>query len=174
MHIIERRTYARLSRSRVSLTGGRIMGSGLGTSKCGLVAESRMNCEYCKIEHTGVYGSGRFCSERCAKVFATKMKRKEINRKLHDQLKGLRVSIATLHKVLRKLGFCCSFCGWCEYNSQIHHIRGRNIENPDSLDNLAYLCPNCHKLADVGIIPTEWLTSLLIYFPDDWEDRYYS
>ena len=36
------------------------------------------NCENCKNEHDGSYGSGRFCSIKCSRGFSTKEKRKEI------------------------------------------------------------------------------------------------
>lgn len=36
-----------------------------------------MICENCCKEHSGDFGSGRFCSKRCAKSFSTK----NINRK---------------------------------------------------------------------------------------------
>jgi hypothetical protein len=39
-------------------------------------------CENCGKEHTGTYGSGRFCSSKCARGFSTKAKRKEINERL--------------------------------------------------------------------------------------------
>ncbi len=41
-----------------------------------------MICENCNIEHDGSYGSGRFCSSKCARGFSTKTKRKEINEKV--------------------------------------------------------------------------------------------
>ena len=41
-----------------------------------------MICENCKKEHDGSYGSGRFCSSKCARAFSTKIKRKEINEKV--------------------------------------------------------------------------------------------
>lgn len=41
-----------------------------------------MICENCGKEHDGSYGSGRFCSCKCAHCFCTKNKRKEINEKL--------------------------------------------------------------------------------------------
>jgi hypothetical protein len=47
-----------------------------------------MNCENCDIEHTGEYGSGRFCSSKCARGFSTKAKRKEINAKISNTLTG--------------------------------------------------------------------------------------
>lgn len=31
-----------------------------------------MICENCKINHDGSYGSGRFCSSKCARGFSTK------------------------------------------------------------------------------------------------------
>lgn len=45
-------------------------------------------CEYCNLSHRGSYGSGRFCSKKCARGFSTKEKRKEINFKVSRKLKG--------------------------------------------------------------------------------------
>ena len=42
----------------------------------------KMKCEYCNEEHKGTYGSGRFCSVKCARGYSTKIKRKEINEKV--------------------------------------------------------------------------------------------
>ncbi len=39
-------------------------------------------CENCDIEVFEKYGSGRFCSSKCARGFSTKSKRKEINEKV--------------------------------------------------------------------------------------------
>lgn len=47
-----------------------------------------MQCELCHKEHDGSYGSGRFCSAKCARSFSTKNKRKEINRKVSKKLIG--------------------------------------------------------------------------------------
>ncbi len=47
-----------------------------------------MKCENCGNEHGGSYGSGRFCSIKCAKSFATKERREEINKKVSLSLKG--------------------------------------------------------------------------------------
>jgi len=45
-------------------------------------------CENCGTEHDGSYGSGRFCSTKCARGFSTKAKRKEINEKVSNTLTG--------------------------------------------------------------------------------------
>ena len=47
-----------------------------------------MVCEKCKNDHNGSYGSGRFCSSKCARSFSTSEKRKEINKKVSNTLKG--------------------------------------------------------------------------------------
>ena len=47
-----------------------------------------MKCELCNIEHNGVYGSGRFCSQYCARKFSSFAKRKEINEKVSQKLHG--------------------------------------------------------------------------------------
>lgn len=45
-------------------------------------------CENCGKEHDGSYGSGRFCSQKCARAFSTKFNRKEINEKVSKTLKS--------------------------------------------------------------------------------------
>lgn len=47
-----------------------------------------MHCENCKTEINSSYGSGRFCSSRCARSFSTKSKRKQINEKVSSALIG--------------------------------------------------------------------------------------
>lgn len=47
-----------------------------------------MICELCSKEHDGSYGSGRFCSKKCAKSFSSKEKRQETNQKISFKLKG--------------------------------------------------------------------------------------
>jgi hypothetical protein len=44
-------------------------------------------CENCENEHDGSYGSGRFCSCKCARGFSTKAKRLQINKKISEKLK---------------------------------------------------------------------------------------
>lgn len=50
-------------------------------------------CEFCNCEHTGIYGSGRFCSQKCARAFSTRGKRELINKKVSRTLKGTRKSV---------------------------------------------------------------------------------
>lgn len=48
--------------------------------------EENMICENCNIEHDGSYGSGRFCSSKCARGFATKKDRRQISDKVRASL----------------------------------------------------------------------------------------
>jgi len=47
-----------------------------------------MICENCQEFIENVYGSGRFCSSKCARSFSTKGKREEINQVVSKKLKG--------------------------------------------------------------------------------------
>lgn len=51
-----------------------------------------MFCENCNKNHNGEYGSGRFCSAKCARGFSTKNKRAEINQKVSAKLSGRKLS----------------------------------------------------------------------------------
>jgi len=65
-------------------------------------------CENCNIEHGGHYGSGRFCSSKCARSFSTKDKRIEINKKVSEKMKGRKMGFSNLSTKecnrLRKIG----------------------------------------------------------------------
>jgi hypothetical protein len=43
-----------------------------------IIKRFKIKCENCGEDHDGSYGSGRFCSIKCARGFSTKEKRKEI------------------------------------------------------------------------------------------------
>lgn len=47
-----------------------------------------MRCELCNLTHDGVYGSGRFCSKKCARAFSTHRDRKVISKKISRTLSG--------------------------------------------------------------------------------------
>jgi 5-methylcytosine-specific restriction endonuclease McrA len=58
----------------------------------------------------------------------------------------------------RKLAFdhyapICAYCGFgVSAVLEVAHLDGDRENNV--LENLAILCPNCHKMHDVGLIPT--------------------
>ena len=57
-------------------------------------------CENCGNNHKGDYGSGRFCSTKCARCYSTKSKRLEINKKVSKKL-------TKNNKINKK----CLYCG---------------------------------------------------------------
>jgi 5-methylcytosine-specific restriction endonuclease McrA len=61
--------------------------------------EVRMICENCGIDHDGSFGSGRFCSSKCARSFSTKNKRHEINKKVSASLTGRKLSESHVEKI---------------------------------------------------------------------------
>lgn len=51
----------------------------------------------------------------------------------------------------------CDICGAIEYLEE-HHINGRKVVNPDSPNNIACICPNCHTKVHMGdIIIEKWV-----------------
>lgn len=78
-----------------------------------------MKCKNCKTEHNGNYGSGRFCSQKCAKGFSTKEKRKEINKKISLALGGTGISKKCLNcgKIIKSSKYCSPYCG-AEYRKK--------------------------------------------------------
>lgn len=58
-------------------------------------------CEYCNQEHDGSYGSGRFCSEKCARSYASgdSIKRQIKNQKISTALRGHSISEETREKM---------------------------------------------------------------------------
>lgn len=56
-------------------------------------------CENCNKLHNGKYGSGRFCGAYCARGYSTKFKRKEINKKVSNTLKGRKLKKETIEKL---------------------------------------------------------------------------
>jgi len=59
----------------------------------------------------------------------------------------------------RKIAFdsyppICSFCGFgIPEILEVAHLDGARENN--EIENLAILCPNCHKMHDINLIPTE-------------------
>lgn len=74
-------------------------------------------CENCDSDHNGEYGSGRFCSSKCARGFSTKAKRTEINEKVSrtltkDPYKKICDYCKTEFTTKRKrIKFCSRVCG---------------------------------------------------------------
>ena len=94
-----------------------------------------MICGNCKKEHDGSYGSGRFCSCKCARCFSTKLKRKEINAKVSKTLTKER--IAKFCKICGKQIAYKNISGYCrkcasqtsEYKERQRQIQLTKVAN---------------------------------------------
>lgn len=100
-----------------------------------------MKCENCNNNHDSKFGSGRFCSQKCASSFSTKNKRKEINQRVSKTLKKDEIIlicpectnefINKSRKSNRK--FCSKKCA----NIHSNKILNRKIkDNPDWWSNI--------------------------------------
>ena len=80
-----------------------------------------MKCENCDQEHDGMYASGRFCSSKCSRSFATSKNRTEITRKMREtssvtrtpaivQVKCSHCDKSFIAAKGRKRKFCSSKC----------------------------------------------------------------
>lgn len=85
----------------------------------------------------------------------------------------LDVSARTVRKVLQRLGIGCSRCGWSEGVGDLHHIRGRKVEDANGHHNLAYICPNCHRLVHEHKVLPEELVSLETQVGHSWLTHYF-
>ncbi len=108
-----------------------------------------MICEHCNGEHDGSFGSGRFCSAKCAKRFSSSKvtdSGRRTPRKKFDELQGDKARRKALIKIR---GIKCESCGGTTWKNQpiplVLDHRDGNSDN-SSLENLWLICPNCHAL----------------------------
>jgi 5-methylcytosine-specific restriction endonuclease McrA len=99
-------------------------------------------CENCEEEHGGEYGSGRFCSNKCARGFSTKANRSSISEKtsLTLQLKlnnGLTTQQTTQRKIANKHA---AYIRETEITS-LYDLSSRTVQK--ILKRLNLPCSNC-------------------------------
>lgn len=142
-----------------------------------------------EVQRTSNNRYAKFCSRSCsthhnnlqrgpmAQITKEKLRLsvgRTVRKKLHKAPEKLAdVSSRTISRILSRMGIGCSNCGWNKSTCDIHHIKGRKIKDPHNHDNLAVLCPNCHRLAHTGMIPVESLIPLSRYIGEGWRDHYY-
>lgn len=102
------------------------------------------HCIECGKEiEVSIYSSQKswYCDEH------DKRKNKSVHTKDITYVKSiLEFSKRTAVKILKRMGAVCSICGWSESTCDIHHIIPRKNGGNDDMENLIYICPNCHRL----------------------------
>jgi predicted restriction endonuclease len=84
------------------------------------------------------------------------------------------LSTRTLHKVMQRMMSGCLICGWNEASCDIHHLKGRKIQNPHHISNLTYLCPNHHRLCHNKKIDIKSIKTIEEYLEGkNWKDFYF-
>lgn len=65
-------------------------------------------------------------------------------------------------RALKKcFGNKCMLCGWKEDSCDAHHIVPKREGGLNNLKNGIVLCPNHHKLADIGKLKKEYLSEII-------------
>jgi hypothetical protein len=101
-------------------------------------------CENCNKEHDGGYGSGRFCSAKCARGFSTKNKRKEINKKVSEKLSYNNKKYCECGKTLdyrNTSGYCLN----CKPGSLVKHCVDCGKEKSNSKSVRCVECSRKYK-----------------------------
>ncbi len=134
--------------------------------------EDGCECEKCgKIFHTKDY-SRKLCFD-CLPTTIKHTKGKECPESILD------VSKRTISKILKRMDLPCSCCGFhiSGIILDIHHIIPKSKGGLDSMDNLTYICPNCHRIAhtDISLLqkPLISIQQQLNECGKDWKDFYY-
>jgi hypothetical protein len=152
--------------------------------KCGSSMPKKPGCKiskclFCGNEFDNGYERRRkFCNKFCSGKYYAKDRRNANWTKIKAKERFTGVdSIWYLNSIPRKrvlvnLKIGCSRCGWSEDMCDLHHIYGRKIPNANSHDNLSYLCPNCHRLADKKKIKPETIIPFSKQVGERWRDVY--
>jgi hypothetical protein len=83
------------------------------------------------------------------------------------------ISLRTTRKILKRLKTSCAKCKWNKDICDLHHINGRKIKNPHDHNNLAILCPNCHRLIHSKKISMDGIKNFQEQIGDRWLKYYY-
>ena len=68
-------------------------------------------------------------------------------------VKKTSIPVRNQKKAIQESGGVCAFCGEADVATlEFHHINGRDVEDPHNVDNLIYVCKNCHGKITAGSI----------------------
>ncbi len=111
-------------------------------------------CENCGKEYTAKSNNSKYCSEQCKRIV---MRKQRTDRRNSNPIKK-----GFAEDIRMSYAFRCALCFWKSGSMEndgceLHHIKPVCEGGEHTQDNLILLCPNCHKLVHLGIIPNEIL-----------------
>lgn len=100
-------------------------------------------CEICGKQHNHTYGSGRFCSRKCAGAFR---KINETSLKLREHLNKLRLNGKISKKAIYGTWKCqiCQIICETKDKLKLHYITEHNFSKINKIEN-NFICPYCKK-----------------------------
>lgn len=102
--------------------------------------------------YPSVRPNARACSNACRHVLhSVKMTGRRPNNGIYTSPTSFRISIRI------EFHDRCGLCGWDEAPCDVAHIIPRKNGGADTLDNVTMLCPNHHRMYDLGLIPEEYV-----------------
>jgi hypothetical protein len=145
-----------------------------------------ISCLQCGIEHTVPWNrrNCKFCSRKCSARYrmSNLISRSNFLEQTKFSKKGrynlnpqsiFDLSPQTRFKVISRLKLACFICGWDLARCDLHHINGKDVDDPHVHSNLTYVCPNCHRLIHRGVINVETIPTLETMLKDTWKNAYY-
>lgn len=130
-------------------------------------------CEKCGKEFHTKDLSRRQCYDCLPKTIKYTISKKHLPKTLNE------VSSRTISKIMLRMKLPCSCCGFYEEGIMLdlHHIIPKKEGGCDSMDNLTYICPNCHRIVHTD---KNKLKNNLVSIEEqlkesdlDWTDFYY-
>jgi hypothetical protein len=122
----------------------------------------------------------QFCSRSCGSVrnFTNNSLKKISNAAtIREWRESLKLEFTNLRhqrqlKILSMMKLGCFLCGWNESICDMHHIDPKSKGGNSNMDNITYVCPNCHRKIHRSIVK-EHIPSMKEKIGDKWKDYYH-
>jgi hypothetical protein len=119
--------------------------------------------------HPGCFAKS-YCNNLCNKHYRRKIKNLPMNMEEGTKNHYIRGELDFKHAnkdswslaVRQFFGDKCMICGWEESSCDAHHIHAKSKGGENTLQNAIILCPNHHRLANIGKLVPEYLLDITL------------